>query len=66
MPAKIKTEGKYVHEDLKEPQSSQTTQNKTVNSEPKNGKKDKLVESGNLMSLDELMKDNGYCEECGN
>jgi Ribonucleotide reductase, alpha subunit len=66
MPAKIKTEGKYVHEDLKEPQSSQTTQKETVNSGSRNGKKDKLVESGNLMSLDEIMKEEGYCEECGN
>ncbi|MFP3158767.1 MAG: ribonucleoside-diphosphate reductase subunit alpha, partial [Hydrogenobaculum sp.] len=66
MPAKIKTEGKYVHEDLKETQSSQTTQKETVNSGSRNGKKDKLVESHNLMSLDELMKKEGYCEECGN
>jgi len=66
MPAKIKTEGKYVHEDIKETQSSQTTQHKTVNSGSKNGKKDKLVESHNLMSLDEIMKEEGYCEECGN
>ena len=66
MPAKIKTEGKYVHEDIKETQSSQTTQKETVNSGSRNGKKDKLVESGNLMSLDELMKKEGYCEECGN
>jgi ribonucleoside-diphosphate reductase alpha chain len=66
MPAKIKTEGKYVHEDIKEPQSSQTNHNETVKNEPKYGKKDKLVESGNLMSLDEIMKKEGYCEECGN
>jgi ribonucleoside-diphosphate reductase alpha chain len=96
MPAKIKTEGKYVHEDIKEPQSSQleskeqtqapkssenglehtraassqSTQAKTVSSasssKPKNGKKDKLVESDNLMPLDEIMKEKGYCEECGN
>jgi len=113
MPAKIKTEGKYVHEDIKEIQSSQldkeenqtraakthfnsnehtqtlkgsetrhtadnntserssqSTQAKTVSSasssKPKNGKKDKLVESDNLMPLDEIMKEKGYCEECGN
>ena len=116
MPAKIKTEGKYVHEDLKEPQSaeadskeqtpkssekgleqtraatthfeskehsqplnslekglehtrtasSQSPQAKTVSSasssKPKNGNKGKLVESDNLMPLDEIMKENGYCE----
>jgi ribonucleoside-diphosphate reductase alpha chain len=122
MPAKIKTEGKYVHEDIKESQSSQleskehtqtpkssekgleqtraakthfdakehsqplngsensyeqtrmassqSTQAKTVSSasssKPKNGNKGKLVESDNLMPLDELMKEKGYCEECGN
>jgi len=96
MPAKIKTEGKYVHEDIKEPQSSQieakeqkpasksseddlehiveafsqTTQAKTVSSasssKPKNSNKGKLVESDNLMPLDEIMKEKGYCEECGN
>ncbi|ACG57993.1 ribonucleoside-diphosphate reductase, alpha subunit [Hydrogenobaculum sp. Y04AAS1] len=103
MPAKIKTEGKYVHEDIKEPQSSQdkeedkaralsahfnseeqtkapknsetrhaveSTQAKTVSSasssKPKNGNKGKLVESDNLMPLDEIMKEKGYCEECGN
>jgi hypothetical protein len=32
----------------------------------KNGNKDKLVESNNLMPLDEIMKEKGYCEECGN
>ena len=81
MPAKIKTEGKYVHEDIKEPQSSQidkeekatssqSTQAKTVSStsssKPKNGNKGKLVESDNLIPLDEVMKEKGYCEECGN
>ena len=104
MPAKIKTEGKYVHEDIKETRaitshfeskeqdksatasqppnssengskhtiaaSSQSTQAKTVSSasssKPKNGNKGKLVESDNLMPLDEVMKEKGYCEECGN
>lgn len=46
MPAKIKPEGKYVHQDLKEQEKS-----------------DKKVE---VKALDELMKDQGYCEECGN
>jgi hypothetical protein len=108
MPAKIKTEGKYVHEDLKEPQSSQledkeqdnsATVSKAPNSPEKgleqtkttkshlergtlaganlpkstvskpttenNGKKEKS-DTPEILSLDEVMKRQGYCEDCGN
>jgi len=63
-------------EQTKAPKNSETrhavesTQAKTVSSasssKPKNGNKGKLVESDNLMPLDEIMKEKGYCEECGN
>jgi ribonucleoside-diphosphate reductase alpha chain len=111
MPAKIKTEGKYVHEDLKEPQSSQLDKEenqtraakthfeskdqaqplqssekvleqtraakttlaganlpKSTVSKPtteNNGKKEKS-DTPEILSLDEVMKRQGYCEECGN
>ncbi|MFP3253973.1 MAG: ribonucleoside-diphosphate reductase subunit alpha [Hydrogenobaculum sp.] len=111
MPAKIKTEGKYVHEDLKEHQSSQLDKEedqarallahfeskdqaqapkssekgleqtraatttlaganlpKSTVSKPtteNNGKKEKS-DTPEILSLDEVMKRQGYCEDCGN
>jgi hypothetical protein len=103
MPAKIKTEGKYVHEDIKEPQSSQledkeqdksATASQPLQSSEKvleqtraakttlaganlpkstvskpatenNGKKEKS-DTPEILSLDEVMKRQGYCEDCGN
>ncbi|MFP3256977.1 MAG: hypothetical protein RXO36_04195, partial [Candidatus Nanopusillus acidilobi] len=95
MPAKIKTEGKYVHEDLKDGKETPAGQNrqdsfeaeafaeitkpikpKTTNGNTGNtshtgmtgitGNTGNIINSGNLMPLDELMKEKGYCEECGN
>ncbi|GAB6078916.1 ribonucleoside-diphosphate reductase subunit alpha [Hydrogenobaculum acidophilum] len=82
MPAKIKTEGKYVHEDLKEQQASRSSQAQTIEDveQPKekstikpsntsasknNGKKEKSNQP-EILPLDEVMKQEGYCEECGN
>ncbi|PMP93087.1 MAG: ribonucleoside-diphosphate reductase, partial [Hydrogenobaculum sp.] len=81
MPAKIKTEGKYVHEDLKEQQSPSAKQDieqpkersnrgtpadrGTLVASKGNGKKEKS-NTPEILPLDEVMKQEGYCEECGN
>ena len=68
MPAKIKTEGKYVHEDLKEqtqPKEPSKEPAKTSKSARQNTSNDKKGAT-ELLSLDEVMKREGYCEECGN
>ena len=88
MPAKIKTEGKYVHEDLKEQQAPSNSQAQTIEdveqtkdklatpqksttkpsnttASKNNGKKEKS-NTPEILPLDEVMKQEGYCEECGN